>query len=117
MMFIILCGIGPIAAAYDARPTTKVNYYNKGHTTANNEKFRKDGFTCAVANRSMMNVWYRFDYGARTVYAYANDIIGPAGQKKGHRYELSEGAFRRLLPKNVDPYEVGELTVTVTRAK
>jgi hypothetical protein len=95
----------------------KINYYNKGHTTATGEAFRKDSFTCAVANRSMLHAWYRFDCGDRVVYAYANDIIGPAGRKKGHKYELAEGAFRRLLPKGVDPYVVGELTVTVTRAK
>lgn len=92
-----------------------VDYYNNGHTTATNERFHKEGFTCAVRYRYMLHHWYRFEANGRVVYAYANDIIGPAGRKKDRIYELSEGAFRRLIPKGADPRDWGHLDAVVWR--
>lgn len=109
---IIAMGVG-VASCTATGGNYDVNYYNRGKTTANGDSFEFKAFTCAVATESMMNHWYRFEYKGRAVYAYANDRIGPKGIAKGHKYELTEGAFRHLL-RGKDPQEYGVLTVGVS---
>ncbi len=112
---LLLGTVAAVASCATHAGDHRVDYYNKGHTTASGERFNKDGFTCAVRYRYMLYHWYRFEANGRVVYAYANDIIGPAGRAKGRNYELSEGAFRRLIPAKADPNDWGHVEAVVWR--
>lgn len=68
------------------------SWYQMGHTTANGEKYRPDGLTCAHKTLPF-NTRVRVTYSGRSVVCRVNDR-GPF--TKGRVLDLSRGAARSI---------------------
>lgn len=75
-----------------AAETMRASWYAEGHTTANGERFRPDGLTCAHKTLPF-GTKLRVTYRGRSVICRVNDR-GPF--VRGRQLDLSRGAARAI---------------------